>query len=257
MEKTAMFDDRFEVFLADTDFGKSINQQIRYRVFCLERGFEDPTAFPTGEEKDTWDEHSVHFIVREKKTGRWIGSTRLILPEQTLPVEHMETVSEGFLNGMDRQRFGEISRFCIINKNTKTTSQFSHISKPQLDWIGGIDKADQFEITLGMVRALAVYGIQHGLDYSYMFITKSLARLLKRLGISLYQTGPMKEYRGLRAPFLVDYRESMVSAAKSSEKVRAFIERQHLAYVSIAEAEKTCSERIHEQLEDCAECRLN
>ncbi len=253
-----MFDERFEVFLADTEFGKSINKQIRYRVFCLERGFEDPSAFPNGEETDAWDENSVHFIVREKKTGRWIASTRLIIPDQTtLPVEQMETLSNDFLNGMPRESIGEISRFCIINKNTKTTSQFSHISKPQFDWIGGIDKADQFEITLGMLRALSNYGINNGLNYSYMFITKSLARLIKRLGIALYQTGAMKEYRGLRAPFLVDYRESMVSAARTSKAVKEFLARKSMAYLSIADAEKSCGNRMQEQLEECVECRLN
>lgn len=252
-----MFDERFEVFLADTDFGKSINKQIRYRVFCLERGFEDPTAFPNGEESDLWDRHSAHFIVREKQSGRWVASTRFIFPETKLPVEQMDALNDGLLTGFQRDQIGEVSRFCIINKNAKTTSQFSHVSQPQLDWIGSIESADQFEVTQGMLRAISCYALDNGINYSYMFITKPMARLLKRLGVSLYQTGPDRQYRGTRASYLVDFNESQKKVSRVSKDVKALYERKSQAYLSIAEAEKSFGEHVQDQLEEYVSCRLN
>jgi N-acyl amino acid synthase of PEP-CTERM/exosortase system len=253
-----MFDDRFEVFLCDTDFGKSINKQIRYRVFCLERGFEDPALFPTGEESDHWDQHSIHFIVREKKTGRWVASTRLIAPYgDSLPVEQMNSLSPGFLTGINRKNIGEISRFCVIKQNASTSSQFANVTRPQLDWIGAIEGSAQFEVTWGMLRAVSYYGIEHGIDYSYMLITRPFSRLLNRLGIILYQSGIMKEHRGMRAPFLVDFRESIPSVSNKSSHVRELFQRRHLSWQPVSGLEHEYLERMQEQLEDCSECRMN
>ncbi len=36
-----MFDDHFEVFLADTRESKEIHYSIRYQVYCEEMGFEN------------------------------------------------------------------------------------------------------------------------------------------------------------------------------------------------------------------------
>jgi len=253
-----MFDARFEVFLCDTDFGKSINKQIRYRVFCLERGFLDPARYPTGEEMDDWDEHSVHFIVREKQSGLWVASTRLILPDAApLPVEHINSLSPGFLTGIDRNNIGEISRFCNIKQNVSTNSQFANVTRPQFDWIGSIEGKDQFEVTWGMLRAVAYYGIEHGIDHSYMIITRSFARLLNRMGIILYQSGAMTEYRGIRAPFLVDFKESIPTASAKSSHVRELWERRHMAYRPVSLLEPDYIEQMQLQLEECSDCSMN
>ena len=253
-----MFDDRFEIFLCDTEFGKSINKQIRYRVFCLERGFEDPALYPTGEETDHWDDHCIHFIVREKRSGRWVASTRLITPVNgSLPVEQMNSLSPGFLSGIDRNHIGEISRFCIIKQNATTSSKFAHVARPQLDWIGAIEGKEQFEITWGMLRAIAYYGIEHDIDFSYMLITRPFSRLLNRLGIILYQAGVMKEHRGMRAPFLVDFSESIPSASARSSHVKNLWERRHLAYQLVSTLEPDYIEQMQLQLEECSDCRLN
>jgi hypothetical protein len=40
----------FEVILADDQWSRHIHHQLRYQVFCLETGYEDPAQFPDGEE---------------------------------------------------------------------------------------------------------------------------------------------------------------------------------------------------------------
>jgi N-acyl-L-homoserine lactone synthetase len=53
--------------------------RLRYRVYCLERGFLDAADYPDGREIDEFDEHSVHLGVFDAE-GTMIGTARLIKP---------------------------------------------------------------------------------------------------------------------------------------------------------------------------------
>ena len=61
-----MFDQHYEVLLADTPESKAIHYSIRYKVYCEEMGFENKDNFHQKQEVDNYDQHSVHFIVRTK-----------------------------------------------------------------------------------------------------------------------------------------------------------------------------------------------
>jgi N-acyl amino acid synthase of PEP-CTERM/exosortase system len=63
------FDQHFQVELADTPASLSEALALRYQVYCLERGFEDPASNPDGHERDEFDERSVHAIVRHRPTA--------------------------------------------------------------------------------------------------------------------------------------------------------------------------------------------
>ena len=71
-----MFDTRYEVYLADTAESRALHHQIRYEVFCIERGFEDPEAFAQGQEHDRWDDSSHHFVVQDKESGAGVAAAR-------------------------------------------------------------------------------------------------------------------------------------------------------------------------------------
>ncbi len=75
-----MFDDQYEVIVADTPIARHIHHRIRYEVYCLEHGYEDPAQYPDQEERDAWDDHAVHFLVRHRASGEWIAAMRLIRP---------------------------------------------------------------------------------------------------------------------------------------------------------------------------------
>src|SRR5271157_3378828 len=51
--------------------------KLRYRVYCLERGYENANDYPEGTEKDEYDPYSVHFIAYVKSSP--VGTIRLIL----------------------------------------------------------------------------------------------------------------------------------------------------------------------------------
>lgn len=75
-----MFDNEFEVVIADTDESRSINYNLRYRVYCLETQFEDPKKYKSGLEFDDFDRNSnaVHFLVRSRSSRKWVAAMRLV-----------------------------------------------------------------------------------------------------------------------------------------------------------------------------------
>ena len=59
-----MFDDYFEVYLANNEEAKRVHYNTKYQVYCEEMGFENKANFSENCERDYWDNHSVHFIVK-------------------------------------------------------------------------------------------------------------------------------------------------------------------------------------------------
>ncbi|MCG6966487.1 MAG: PEP-CTERM/exosortase system-associated acyltransferase [Chromatiaceae bacterium] len=233
-----MFDETFRVCFADTPFGVALHQRIRYQVFCLDKGFEDPGAFSTAQETDAWDDQSAHFIVQNTHSRQWVAATRLVLPKigRPLPVDTLNAFDRNLLADPE-MRVGEISRFCIINNRSQVDVN-SHVQPAPHSlaaWgIGAIGRKQQFEVTLGMIRAAGIYALKRDIDSCIMLITDPFARMLRTLGIPLCQAGPVTEHRGMRTPYMVDMRASVMSMAKKSSAVRDLFRRAKHAYVRIS-----------------------
>jgi len=243
-----MFDETFRVCFADTPFGVALHQRIRFQVFCLDKGFEDPDAFSAARETDAWDDHSAHFIVQNKITRQWVAATRLVLPKpgSMLPVDQMGVFDRSCLDAPDLLA-AEISRFCIIGNRSQlqAADELEPVANSLEAWgIGAIGKKQQFEVTLGMMRAFAIYALKRGIEFCVMLITDAFARLLLKLGVTLRQVGPPTNHRGIRTAYLVDLREAVVSMARQSSAVRDLFRRSKRAYVRIS----------HVTLDDTIDC---
>jgi N-acyl-L-homoserine lactone synthetase len=109
-----MFDDKYEVIVADTPAARHIHHRIRYEVYCLEYRFEDPALHPDHEEHDQWDDNAVHFLVRHRASGEWIGAMRLIRPVHgQLPIHEASDMTSAALPNFDGRAW-ELSRTCIL-----------------------------------------------------------------------------------------------------------------------------------------------
>ena len=119
-----MFDENFRVCFADTPFGVALHQRIRYQVFCLDKGFEDPGAFSATRETDAWDARSAHFIVQDLNSRQWVAATRLVLPrpQMDLPVQKTADLHATLCSDLG-DAVGEISRFCIISQRSSVSAQ--------------------------------------------------------------------------------------------------------------------------------------
>ncbi|MCB1774227.1 MAG: PEP-CTERM/exosortase system-associated acyltransferase [Gammaproteobacteria bacterium] len=233
-----MFDEKFRVCYADTSAGVALHQRIRYQVFCRDKGFEDPDAFPRAEEADAFDDQSVHFVVQDKRTGRWVAATRLVLPKRNrlLPVDA--------LSAFDRRRvpeptaqIGEVSRFCVMNSLPSATELATNLA----DWpartsleLGNVVSSERLEVILGMLRATSIFALKRRMEWFVVFINHAFARILRGLGIVMRQVGPVVEHRGLRTAYLINARESILSVSQKSTNMREFFRRSRLAYVRIS-----------------------
>ena len=233
-----MFDETFRVCFADTPFGVALHQRIRYQVFCLDKGFEDPNAFSTAEETDAWDDQSAHFIVQNKQTRQWVAATRVVLPksDRPLPVDDLGAFDRRLLDDPGLV-VGEVSRFCIISNRSdvEVNSDLQPDPNSLAAWgIGNVGRKQQFEVTLGMMRAAGIYALKRDINYCIMLITNPFARMLRTLGVTLQQVGPAKDHRGMRTAYLVDMRKSVMSMASKSAAVRDLFRRAKHAYVRIS-----------------------
>ena len=112
-----MFDAKYQVVVADTPAALRIHHQIRYQVYCVEQGYEDPAQFPDHEERDQWDPHAVHFLVRERSSGEYIGAMRLIKPVNgVLPIQRAAQLEPGAIPADARTTAWELSRTCILSE---------------------------------------------------------------------------------------------------------------------------------------------
>jgi N-acyl amino acid synthase of PEP-CTERM/exosortase system len=233
-----MFDHAYEVILADREAARAIHQKIRYHVYCVEHQFEPHTAFPFGEEHDSWDTHAAHFIVRHRATRTWVAAVRLVLPETaSFPVETLQCLKPELTPRLPRRKFAEISRICIISSSNP------YKTNPHIDWnYGNVCRNGESEVLMGMMRTIIIYGLGQDIEYCYLLVNQAFARLLSRLGVTLHQVGNTIDHRGLRIPYQVNLRESAQSLLAKSAAMRALLSRRELAYRPFSSLDKTMDE---------------
>jgi len=217
-----MFDQYFEVFLADNAEGKDINYRIRYQVYCLETGYEDPVYFPEKREIDEFDEHAVHFIARSRSTGEWIAALRLVIrPFDSLPMSAFTSVDFNILSDeitrdiKTRQTSlcAEVSRLCVVAsfrrraQERNTPYQMSYNpdrDSPPANTSDPTERRKAPWLMLGLINAARDYSETHNIRYWFFLVADALARIMEGLGFGLTTVGPECEHRGKRRPYFRD-----------------------------------------------------
>jgi N-acyl amino acid synthase of PEP-CTERM/exosortase system len=195
-----LFDDRFETFVADTELAKAIHYNLRYRVYCLDKGFENSAAFPDQQETDIYDINAVHFIVRHRESGQWVGAMRLVIGVPTqLPLFQLTEIDTHVFKYLTGALVAEASRLCI----SLPTEIFSASQKNKSTEL--YDTLHPSSVSLGLIRAARAYCLNHDIRFSYFLITSQLARLLQRVGMEIRVAGPAVQHRGLRYPYVHDF----------------------------------------------------
>ncbi len=208
----------YEVLVADEPRSRRIHHRLRYRVFCLETGYEDPRAFPDGEERDGWDAQAAHFLVRSREQGCWVAAARLVLPhpERGLPITAVAR-----LDHAPHAASAEISRLSLVGQarqriHRPVTGRSGHRAaagegfRPRRrgPWRTGA-------ILHALLRAGLAYSLDHGIGAWYLLTTRSLVRLVERaLPVRLEPVGPACWHRGERIPYRVDVAEAALSLGR-------------------------------------------
>lgn len=200
-----IFDDRYEVFLADTKESKNLHYRLRYFVYHEETGWEqDHDVIRTRLEQDKFDLFSRHFIVRDKFTLEWVGGMRLIvLPFSDLPVNRLCGLSDSVVQPK-RDCSLELSRLFVL-PDYRCGSRRKKQASNNIERGHARNEAGAYhEIVLGLIRAAREFGYQKNLINWYFLIEPSLARSIRGLGIALNECGSGIEHNGLRRPYHSD-----------------------------------------------------
>jgi N-acyl amino acid synthase of PEP-CTERM/exosortase system len=199
----------FDAQIANTDDLRDVAFRLRYRVYCIENPFEDPSANPDGREMDEYDEHSAHSLLTYRPTGVPAGTVRLVLPrahdlDQSFALQRV--CDHPLVNDRDRfpvEKMAEVSRFCISKEFRRRWSDGATVAGEIGD--GAEMSADDERrilphLSLGLIETLVRMSLEHGITHWCAVMEPTLLRLLTRLGIHFDPIGPLIDYHGRRQP---------------------------------------------------------
>jgi N-acyl amino acid synthase of PEP-CTERM/exosortase system len=225
-----VFDNPFEAFLADTSQSKKIHYHLRYKIYCVEKRYENPEAYPDLQECDANDVHAAHFIIRSRDSAMWLGAMRLIVGQPAvLPITTLATIEAQAIDRLTNKITAEASRLCVLpaQLNRQRSQLGSSISS-----VGSTDRSNRSSdifhaswVSLTLIRAARRYCLDHGIRYCFFFAANSLAQMLTRVGMEIHAIGPAVEHRGLRRPHIHDFRDGYTAMEYKSPLVHQMFQR--------------------------------
>jgi N-acyl amino acid synthase of PEP-CTERM/exosortase system len=224
-----IFDDfnaYFDMVPADSDEIKKQAYRLRYQVYCIEAGLEDPERYPEGLEFDEFDYRSVHYLIRHRKFGINVATTRLILPdidnpEKPFPLEiHSHIENFEALKHISRRHLAEVSRFCIIKGFRRRKNEFKTVTGLNPDF----DTENLFtqhvrripHITLALFACLIKMSYENDIHDWYGVMEPALIRVLSTMGMHAIKLGPISDYHGKRQPCTIKIADLLDSVAKKN-----------------------------------------
>lgn len=218
------FEDLFEFSLALDAASLEMVYRIRHDVYCRELGWEP--VRPDGMEKDEYDRHSVHCLLRKRGTGELVGCSRLVLarpeePSYPLPFEiscreviHRDQVDPALL---PRHDVGEVSRLAVMSGfRQRQGEQREPVSVGEQDFEsrGGQPRFPFIPMSLYLGAAAVARWLS--VENVFVLTEPRLASHFVRLGFDIRPVGDAIEHRGTRMP-------SVLSSSKVVGNLRPLI----------------------------------
>jgi N-acyl amino acid synthase of PEP-CTERM/exosortase system len=173
-------------------------QEIRYQVYCVERGFENPADHPDHREKDKFDAHSVHSLLIHQSTGHAVGTVRLVLPRRDAPNESFaiqRVIEPSLLSSLPFNQTAEVSRFSI-SKQFRDCCAVANGADVNL----AVERQLGCLMSLGLIQALVRMSARQGITHWCAVMEPKLLRMLAAMAIHFKPLGAPVEYHGLRQP---------------------------------------------------------
>jgi N-acyl amino acid synthase of PEP-CTERM/exosortase system len=204
------FNQYFEIIPASTEELRQEVYKLRYQVYCLEKGFLNPS--PDGTEHDEYDEYSSHYLIRHHETG-YMATTRLILPdrnhpEKLFPMEAYNQIDNAeLLKSMPRNNIAELSRFCVSKEFRRRANERDIIVTNEVDDDRSpIKKHHSPNLTLALFACAVRISFEHDIHYWYAIMEPASKKIAAALGVNFVAVGspmPSEHYYGLRAPYTI------------------------------------------------------
>ena len=189
--------------------------QLRFKVYCLECGYEDPCDYLNMQESDQYDAVSTHFCAYERESNKIIGTVRIILSsERGFPSLTNSSVNADQLSIIDPDRVGEISRLAISKEYRRRIVDEAIHGGNVINLMDEREKRNwrkRYEIDLvaGLYSCVYAESINIGLTHLYAIMSEGLYTLLLRWGLIWHPIGPAVDYHGMRRPYIASITENM------------------------------------------------
>lgn len=212
------FRQNFEIVDADTAELREYVFRLRYQILCIEKRLPDFDAAhcPDQMEKDSYDEHSSHILLRHLPSNEFVGTVRLILndasqPSKKLPIElygHWDP-SLCDIQALPRDRTAEISRFLVTAQfDRRKSERRTRIRENNWDRRERCEKQTEahgaaLNIVLMLAAGVVRMSAKHCIENWLSVMDPALNRLLSFYGLELTPIGPFVNYHGIRRPYYV------------------------------------------------------
>jgi len=189
--------------------------RLRYQVYCLEWGFEDPSDYENAIEYDEYDEFSTHFGAFEENTKSIVGTARIILPSfRSLPILKNFEIKQNPYMEVEDNCFGEISRLAISKVYRRRVVDQAFSSNNVINLLDEKEKRNrrkniEIQLVTGLYHCIYRESVDLGLTHLYAVMAKGLYHLLASWGIVWHPIGPEIHYHGLRTPYVASIAENM------------------------------------------------
>src|SRR5579884_1312339 len=199
----------FAVVRAHSPHIKDALWRLRYQIYCVENQFENAADFPDGRETDEHDPHCLHAALVYRPLGAIAGGVRLIIPrtpEDPLPMFTLVGARErAFLRSLP-QPLAEISRYAVAPAFRRRSGERQYADVNFAHMRADFDQRRVLpHITLGLMRAILVYGAEHKIRVLCATMAPALLRLLAGFGLYFEPIGPLVAFHGLRQPCYAYY----------------------------------------------------
>jgi len=221
-----LFDEHFEVFVADTEESRKINFKIRYAVFCEESGMDNSELFPEQMEWDEADAYSVHFIVRNRYSGKWVAAMRLVQKNHAdFPFAERCIPKSGIAKEQAMFDSVELSRCCVVKdgRQIETPSLAKNTFSGSNNVIHLKDfKLDGRSIILSLYRAAALYSSKNNIDSVNLFLTQAMVIYAMQQGFEMNLIGTPSQQRGERSLYKFNVNNFLKNISSAKDGVQDF-----------------------------------
>ncbi|MCF6239396.1 MAG: PEP-CTERM/exosortase system-associated acyltransferase, partial [Candidatus Marinimicrobia bacterium] len=211
-----------------------------HEVYCKELGWEAEDK--DGLEKDSYDSHSLHCLLKSVKTGKFIGCIRVILPshaEQEPMLPFQKVCAIGLNTGhpdpveLANDTTAEVSRLAIIAEyRRRKNEQGCPVAINDSDY--AFDERRKFPyIPVGLYLGMLQMAFIQGIHNLYFLTEPHLARHFSRLGGRLEPVGEGIDHRGLRIPYRMNVCEVLKGLHLLVRPLKKAIEQEVTAQMKV------------------------